>query len=234
MNGYWFYTIERFFYLEELVRQHKLTDLFHLESDVMLYCDLEELLPVFQARYSGMIGATFEGFQRGIPGFFYIQTPEPMQQLVSFFASRSHLKEPDIDMIDQFGTLYGKQWIDALPILPPDYPLNSELFSNHFTEFSSLFDAAAYGIYLGGVDCAVHENWYPGQDHPNSIFKASHFTFQWKEDEKGRWVPFAMYNGKEMRLNNLHATCKRLDLFYSLNRESPLIQGRWEDVARSR
>src|SRR5580658_6893361 len=35
MKGFWAYAVERFFYLEELIRERRLTDVFHLENDVM-------------------------------------------------------------------------------------------------------------------------------------------------------------------------------------------------------
>lgn len=56
-DGLWIYSSERFFYLEELIAEYNLCDVFHLESDVMLYADLEGFLPTFTKRYKGMIGA---------------------------------------------------------------------------------------------------------------------------------------------------------------------------------
>ena len=42
-NGFWRYTTERFFYIEELARQLQLTDIFHIEYDNMLYVDVSQL-----------------------------------------------------------------------------------------------------------------------------------------------------------------------------------------------
>ena len=71
-NDFWIVTTERFFYLESLMKQYRLSNVFHLETDVMLYADLEQLLPVFKRHYPRQIGATFDNDDRCIAGFLYI------------------------------------------------------------------------------------------------------------------------------------------------------------------
>ncbi len=61
-EGFWRYTSERFLYLNDFINQFQLNNVFHLEYDNMLYVDLEELLPIFENKYSG-IGATFDNDQ---------------------------------------------------------------------------------------------------------------------------------------------------------------------------
>jgi hypothetical protein len=53
-EGFWRYTSERFLYLDDLMSQYDLENVFHLEYDNMLYVDLSELLPVFIGNY-GMV-----------------------------------------------------------------------------------------------------------------------------------------------------------------------------------
>jgi len=232
-TGFWKYATERFFYLEELVRQEELTDVFHLENDVMLYLDVEQKLPVFQKHYAGMIGAVFDNDQRCIPGFLYVSDGEPLEQLVGFIAARARDGLNDMQLLSEFKDAFYQEYADHLPLLPPAYaescPLRSssgltvqdgKRFSQHFEEFGSIFDAAALGQFLGGVD-PIHGKSKPGFINESSIFNPAFFYFEWHRDEEGRHVPYANYCGKRIRINNLHIHCKNLSPFHSRNEKMP-------------
>lgn len=222
LNGFWFYTTERFYYLHEFMKAYKCTDLFHLENDVMLYVDLSTLLPVFQTHYRGMIGATYEGVERCVPGFMYISEEKPLDELMAFVASRAQLNESDMDSVGRFINTQHKVYIDTLPVLFPNYgqvhgyrfAVPDDRFYNHFEAFDSLFDAAAMGQYLGG-DSPVHGVPAPGFINPLSVYDSSHFSFEWELDEKGRRVPFILFSGVKKRINNLHIHSKNLRPFQS-------------------
>jgi hypothetical protein len=229
----WIYSSERFFYLEEFISQHHLTDVFHLENDIMLYRNLEELLPIFQKHYKGMIGATFTHVDWCCAGIMYISNPAPMQVLVQQFSERCHDTQTDMHTLSRFGHRFRKLWIDAMPIVMPEYlseyPLDaknaekSDFFTNHIDEFQSIFDGMAIGIYLGGWDSRFHPDWAsrPGNIDGRTVFKSSHFTFEWEVDSLGRRLPFLIYQGKKWPINNLHLTNKGLlPTFHSLYRGS--------------
>jgi len=224
LNGFWFYTTERFYYLHEFIKEYDLKDVFHLENDVMLYCNLTDLLPTFHAFYKNMIGATYEGVERCVPGFIYISDIKPMDELISFVAGRINLNETDMDSVGRFINYYHKVYIDTLPVVFPDYemkrgfrfPVPDSRFSNHFEHFDSIFDAAAMGQYLGG-DSPVHNNSStPGFVNLLSVYNSSHFTFEWEFDGEGRRIPFILFEGEKKRLNNLHIHSKKLHEFCSL------------------
>ena len=88
---------------------------------MMLYADLEKMLPIFQKYYHGMIGATFEKDDRCVPGFLYIPNPEVMEMLIGGFPSRVDISNSDMETLARFKNKYHKLWIDFLPIIPPDY-----------------------------------------------------------------------------------------------------------------
>jgi len=228
-KGFWRITTERFFYLAELMKEHNLTEVFHLENDVMLYTELEELLPIFKTHYSNRIGATFDSDERCIPGFLYLSTYAPIKQLVHFVAQQADKGWNDMKFISRFKDQYQGIWIDHLPVLMPQYAIDHELispigsrgehpgyFSLHFDQFSSIFDAAALGQFLGGID-PFHGPSTPGFINERCIFNPSHFTFEWRIDEQGRKVPFAIYRGQVSKINNLHIHSKDLKKFYSGN-----------------
>lgn len=228
-HNLWIYTSERFFYLEEFVSQYNLTDVFHLENDILVYVDLEELLPLFQKHYNGMIGATFTNINRACAGIMYISHLLPLQAFVQCFTERVDDYHSDMHMLSQFDQQYHKVWVDSLPILMPEYVIKHPFdtafadkiafFSNHIDEFQSIFDGSALGIYTAGWDSRFHPAWaaQSGQVEVHSIFNSSHFTYEWETDSEERRIPFLIYEGKKWRINNLHLTNKsRIAEFHSL------------------
>ena len=231
-KGFWTFTTERFFYLASLMKDRNLEDVFHLENDVMLYADLTQLLPIFKANYPNKIAATFDNDQRCIPGFLYIANFLPMDHLTAYIAKASAQKGVnDMVFLASFKNRYQKKWIDSLPILMPDYAKQNELVSphghqganpedyfHHADSFASIFDAAAIGQYLGGIDPQHGQNTV-GFINESCVFNPSKFAYEWELDEKNRKVPFAVYNGKKWRINNLHVHSKNLVSFLSLEKE---------------
>ena len=232
-GGFWFYTSERFFYLEEFVRSRNLSDVFHLENDILLYTDLETLLPAMQKNYPNQIATTFEQDFRCVPGFLYIPNPTPLTELVRFMAYQIDSGDTDMGALGSFRREYDKIWIDLLPIVPPEYvedhrPLqipngvfvskDSEGYCRNFADFQSVFDAAALGIYLAGDDPFFHADPLPGTINPNSVFIASYGSIEWERDAQSRAIPIFVYKGKRWKINNLHLTNKRaLSQFVSAN-----------------
>lgn len=226
-QGFWTFTSERFFYLEELIREKGLKDVFHLENDVMLYRDLEEFLPIFQKGYSGKIAATFDNEKRCIPGFLYIAEPKAMTKLAHFMADRAKKAQNDMEMLSDFRVRGKSAFIEMLPIVIPEYfrdfGLQNQLgekakkpaaFSQNFASFQSIFDAAAIGQYLGGVS-PRNGKAVPGFINESCFFDPSRFTYSWKEDKENRRVPFLRYKGVEYPINNLHIHSKDLHRFSS-------------------
>ena len=226
-KGFWIFTTERFFYLSAFIRQYGLSDVFHLENDVMLYRNLKEVLPIFKEHYSNMIGATFDNDQRCIPGFLYIANAVPLEQFTQFVAKKEDKSGNDMKFLSEFREKHHKKWIDSLPILTPEYAQDHELISTsglkgtdpsilfqHFENFHSIFDAAALGQYLGGIDPRNGES-APGFINESCLFNPSYSQFVWEEDLEGRRVPWMVYKDQKYRINNLHIHSKNLKEFES-------------------
>lgn len=227
-DGIWVYSSERFFYLEELIRQHNLCDVFHLESDVMLYADLNDLLPVFKKKYQGMLGAIFEHDHRCVPSFLYVSDLDPIERLIQFYPKTVHMLQSDMEVLADFKNKYHKEFVDHLPIVFPEYAnehllevdgipsIQPQCYSNHIDEFGVVFDGAAWGIYKAGWDA----RWHPdigGTISEFCVFNASFFGFEWKVDHKGRRTPLISYRDRQMPIVNLHITNKsKIQLFHSL------------------
>jgi hypothetical protein len=230
-NGFWQYVVERFYYLEELMSQHQLKNVFHLENDVMLYRDLKELLPTFEKNYSGMMAGTFDNDSRCVAGFLYVSEIRPLSEFVKFTTSKLYTGENDMHLLGQFREAFYKKYIDHLPIINPLYasqnPLESYTgkraqypsdYTNHFDEFLSIFDAAALGQFLGGLD-PIHLEHDAGFINESCVFNPAYLDLAWQRDAQGRQVPVASYKGISHPINNLHIHCKNLALFSSLRDE---------------
>ena len=221
VDNLWVYSSERFFYLDEFVRTNDLHDVFHLENDILLYTDLTHLLPVFHKHYQGMIGATFENGNRCVPGFMYISNSYPLARLIEYFPSTFSDSWTDMDIIGLFKKKHHHTFIDDLPLVCREYATDHPegfaqyatdpaSYSNRIEEFGSIFDAAAFGIFIGAWNQYFHPESNPGDISPWCVFNASHFDITWKLDNEERRIPFISYKGVELPINNLHLTNKRL------------------------
>jgi len=227
-QGFWLFATERFYYLYELMKKYQLTDVFHMENDIMLYVDLKELLPTFQKHYAKMIAATFDNEDRCIGGFMYFPSLEPFEQFLQFATNPAYGSKSDMYLLGLFKNTHRGRYIDHLPITLPayadDYPLitpnglsakENPPYFHHFDEFQSIFDAAAIGQYLGGIDPIHTGSPTVGFVNEACVFNPSYFQYQWVRDEQDRLVPFIVYKNEKYRINNLHIHCKNLKQFYS-------------------
>lgn len=229
---FWRYTKERFLYLHSFIEQNDLHHVFHLENDNMLYVDLEDLLPIFKEKYPS-IAATFDNDERGIAGFIYFADAKGLKQFAEFIAKTAN-KAPkgktlgkannDMFMLAKFKK-ESPEAIDHLPIIMKEYILKEKLisrrgrtvadgflFAKNGEQFQSIFDAAALGQYFGGTSEKVGFGFIS----KSCIFNPSFLQYEWLVDSKGRKVPYALYNEKKYRINNLHVHCKNLKQFASI------------------
>lgn len=229
-EGFWLYASERFLYLADFMEQHQVHNVFHLEYDNMLYADLGTLLPIFRRHYSG-IAATFDNDERCIPGFMYIRSPEAMTRLAQAFGQHAHENLNDMQLIALFKKENPND-VHSLPIITAEYIAEYTLvspsghiasdkteFSAHVQEFKSIFDAAALGQFLGGIDPRNGDS-SPGFINESCVFDPSKLDIQWHYDEQGRRSPHVVYSHAKYRINNLHIHSKNLSRFKSKSEHS--------------
>jgi hypothetical protein len=224
-DGFWTTTTERFFVLEEALRALGLGSVVHLESDVMLYADLAALGPKLSRVYAGL-GVTFDNDVRGVPGFVFIPNVEALARFTTFVArlfeklgADAWRDVNDMTLLGRFRTL-GRSAVDHLPIVAPGYgaPLRSAsglvardpgCYSRHADALGYVFDAAALGQYLGGVD---PRNGPSGGGFVNEscLFDPRLVRPELRMDGAGRRVPCIWVGDTEHRVANLHVHSKDL------------------------
>ncbi len=225
-DGFCSHTAERFLYLNDFITQYEITNMFHLENDVLLYADLSTMLPTFISEYKG-VAATFDNEVRCVPGFVYVANKDAMNKLADFMGKNASKGLNDMEMLALYKNQSKREDIDYLPIIHSDFVKedtfkskmghianNKERFHNNLSKFDSIFDAAAFGQYLGGQN-PDNGPCKPGFINECCLFNVSKVTIEWEIDEKGRKVPFGTYNGTKYRINNLHIHSKKLYNFLS-------------------
>jgi len=224
-DGFWRKATERFFYLHEYIALHDIHHAVHMEYDTMLYADMATMAEAFSS-YKG-IGAVFDSDNRCIPCFMYIANQKAIEHLVQFIATHAHRGYNDMAIIARYHNTFSCDYIDNLPLIMSEYIIDHELVNtkkerpakphaywNNIDKFDSIFDGAALGQYLGGIDPRNGPS-IPGFINETCYFNPSYITIEWHVDEKDRNVPFAIYHDKAYRINNLHIHSKNLEKFKS-------------------
>ncbi len=223
-HGYHKYTSERFLVLFDYMVKYHAENVFHIENDVLLYKNLQELLPVFQ-KYYPAIASTFESEFKCIPGFLFIKNDKSMKQLANYFAIKAHLALSDMKLLALFWKDH-EEAIDCLPMIMENYLLEKsptrfntnawkkkQRHCQHIEEFGAIFDGAAIGVYFDGL--SPDKGNFPPGHLMKMLFNPSEIDFFWSLDEYSRKIPFARYKEKTYPIVNLHIASKRLENFTS-------------------
>ncbi len=231
-DGFWTYTSERFFVVETAMEKLALGDVVHLENDVMLYCSLDSLGPRLSQMYEG-IAATFDNDARCVPGIVYFRSRNSAAALTDFFvaALRQVATTPMAQGINDMVLLgalraRGPSTIDHLPIVPPDYPsvlrsaaghtvADAACYSRNFDSLGLVFDAAALGQFLGGVDPRNSSGPTAGFVNESCVFDPRVLRPRFVRDEQGRRVPVVETASGLHRIANLHIHSKNPAPFLS-------------------
>jgi hypothetical protein len=197
-NGFTHFCSLRFFYLYSYLNKNNIDDCIHIENDVLIYYDLNNTL--FS---SEKLCACFDCESRVIPSVIYIPKPSTLKYILDHYDNR-------LNDMQNFGR--HANVIEKLPIFND----TSHTLSQHFNKYNIIFDAAALGQYLGGVD----ERNIPGNTegfiNETSLIKFNIYNFYWKKINN-LYYPFIEINGESIRIFNLHIHCKKLYTFVSSN-----------------
>jgi hypothetical protein len=154
--------------------------------------------------------------------------------MTNVVASGSLPEVNDMILIATYWRSFGEAAFTPLPVVPNDYPLpfasraghhpkDSSVFWNGYEQFRSIFDAAALGQYLGGVDPHNSQNKTTvGFVNESAVYSADSFEFSWKTTDGNLLCPFAKLNDTSIPINNLHIHSKNLEPFRSDRPKPPL------------
>jgi hypothetical protein len=217
-DQFWIHTTSRFFYLEAFMYKFHVDNVFHIENDVMLYSNLQEMYNNIQKLQplDTKIATLQDSPNRAICSLVFI----PNTQAISDFTDYVLLQfdgNVQITMNDMtlMGNYHNKITLPESPL----HPLAKQF---------GVFDAASIGQYLGGVDfknipkeMIINPFINPTKGFVNetSIFKPN--TVQYyksrinNNDNYNNIKYFIGDKQSNLPINQLHIHSKQLYLFSS-------------------
>ena len=216
-DGFWHYTSARFFTLHSFMAKYAVQNVIHIENDVLLYYNCDETLtePLTNSR---QIHIPFDSYTRNIASIVYIPDASTLGQVLA------HYDYGKNDMYN-FSEIRGKtDLIDQFPIFIEDTTLGSasvtdaleRAFVSHgWSRFGGyIFDAAAIGQFIGGVDPRNCPDDTRGFINETCVIKYNdEGTILWKNCD-GFLKPFLQTReAREIPIFNLHIHSKALNLY---------------------
>jgi hypothetical protein len=211
-NGFWHWTSFRFYAILAYMKKHDTTNILHLENDVMLFENADNI-PFHD---TSKILLTMDNNYRCIPGIMYIPNSTVLEQCLNQF-------DHSLKDMQNWGRICieNKKWVDTLPIAPTftGQNLSSNLITN-YKSYNAIFDAAAIGQYLGGIDPRnTPKPDTKGYVNTECEINYSHFEFVWLFNENNCKSPHVIIRNKDtglpitIKIFNLHVHSKCLTQF---------------------
>ena len=216
---------ERFFIVYELMRRKRLKNVIHIENDVMVYQNMSNFIEPMSMLYK--VGITRQSDEMCIAGFVYLRNWKAAQQLARYFLF--HYNKNDMFGLSDFCK---KNKHSLLPVIPKGYEDVYEMtfesptdgmmhtvadkyeYSECFESLKLIFDAAALGQYVGGVDKRVDSSDTSGFVNTNACYKAKDLNLFWDIDD-GLKKPYIKFGDNRYPVANLHIHSKELNKYLS-------------------
>ena len=203
-NGFWHYCSLRLFYVYSYIKINNLENCIHLENDVLTYINFDSIKNNFK---ENKVYATFDSYTRVIPGIIYIPNYQSFKPIIDNY----NIKLNDMENLVK----YDESIILPLPIFPI---IDNDIikFNKLFFDFNLIFDAAAIGQYLGGVDPRNISGDTRGFINETCLIKYNKYKFEWIKIDN-LFIPHIIINNNKYRICNLHIHSKNLNKFTIFN-----------------
>jgi hypothetical protein len=202
-DGFWHNCSMRFVYIYEYMKTNNITDIIHIENDVMIYDNLDNMKDKFK---KDKLYLSFDNFYRVIPGIMYINNHTNLKKILDNYSMNKN------DM-ENLGKYFNSPLVEPFPII---YINEENYFNKNFNIFNSIFDGAAIGQYIGGIDLRNCPDDTIGIVSKDCIVKYNNYKFYWKKTNN-LWNPYLEINNNFIKINNLHIHSKFLEKFLSDN-----------------
>lgn len=201
----------RFFLIEEYVKQNRIENFFHIENDILLFSDLKNINSILQKSVYNF-SFVIDSANRCVPSICWFRNEIEISSLCEFLIKNNNKD----DMKNLFEYFCGKKKNGTnFPILSKKSIclLNSITdidYSNMYDEFNCIFDGAAIGQYIGGIDPrnVAQGIKTKGFVNESTIFDVSKADYIFEEDQ-----PFMIFKNEKIKIANLHIHSKNLKEF---------------------
>jgi hypothetical protein len=201
-NGFWHLTSLRFFYIYEFMKKYNVDNVIHLENDVPIYYNCNELNDYIDQNFMYI---PFDSYKRNIASIMYI----PNKEIFKIILDNYDFNKNDMD---NFTNIKQKtKLIKNFPIFIKNKNLSDEqnFVSENSDTFPFIFDAAAIGQYLGGVDPRNDPSDTKGFINETCVIKYNKYKIWFEEINKIK-KPFIQIEDKKIPIFNLHIHSKKL------------------------
>ena len=239
-NGFWHLCKLRLVYLYTYMNKYNLTNITHIENDVLIYTDLYTMINTLVNNINTKLGKRdkikkfpnklflpFDCKTRAIISIMFIPVAEILYNILTKTLNTQLNDMEIIPNLFNSNEIY-RRMIGLLPIAPHEY-LKLLNGGNNFlnrkcdyeTEYTDIYDAAAIGQYLGGVDPRNISGDTRGFINETCIVKYNLLRFKWFK-YGGLYKPWMIYNSRLFTINNLHIHCKNLKHYMASINSIPL------------
>lgn len=215
-NNLWKTSFMRFFYIEQIIKNNKLTDVFTYDNDVLIYFDMEKYIEKFQ-KLCGEIGITRIDQNGLICGMVWIRNHSSLIKLNDIM---SKLVQNDNKNVPECNLLQ-KAWIEGGDSLLTPIPIwYFGPYSENWKEYDGIYDPATIGQFL----CGCHNGSPQGtvMIHHEIGSRLKQFVESGGEikkllDVKGRTF-YGMFHFKKYicKINSIHMHNKKLKEFMNV------------------
>ena len=197
-NGFWNNTSKRFFIIYEYMKINNIKNIIHIENDVLIYNNMNYY-------FEEKIYITMHSSQKCVPGIIYI----PNYNLLTKLINNYDYTKNDMYNLGKFFN-ENKDIVKTFPII--DDSIDKNIYNENFKQFNSIFDAAAIGQYLGGIDSRNKNGDTIGFINQTCEIKYNKYIFKWiKKDNY--YIPHIQIKNNLIPINNLHIHSKNLNDF---------------------
>ncbi len=229
-DGFWICTTSRFYYISKLMKLFQLSNVFHIENDIMMYESFNNLYKYIQEAILEEITKVCmikDSPNRVIPSLLFFPNVLTIQTLTQFMTNMFKKSDEFLNDMNLLGTFPDQDQIN----LPID-------IYNSFVKI--IFDGAALGQYLGGIDfknipnsndlVVQFDNPTKGFVNETSVVKPNKFEFInrkviFDHIQIPITIPLCINPEMNIKLNkvvlskiaNLHIHSKQLNEFSSIN-----------------
>ncbi len=189
------------------MKKYDRTNCIHLENDVLIYDNL--CIPD-----TSKVWITMDCIERCIPGIMFIPSFNTIQKLIEYYM----FDKNDMENLAYFYH-HNKNICDTFPIININSKYNNQTILNqNFNKFNKIFDGAAIGQYLGGVDPRNINGDTRGFINETCSINYANFSFSWiYNTELKLYQPNIIIDNKNIIISNLHIHSKALANFMANN-----------------
>ena len=207
----WRTAFERLFYINEFIKDSKLTNIVHFDNDVLIYKNIADISILLNDNIPN-IGLTPHKKDELVCGFMFIKNSNSLEQVCEELLNLAILGETKLEEMLQsmphemrlLGHLQNNILKDKVITSLPVSPI--EPGNNLFNIFQGVFEPSSYGQFFG-LDNTIHPDG------------ANRFIDRYINKELApvfdKYDPYVLWDNKRIPIFNLHIHNKHLDRYAS-------------------